>query len=119
ALTKQLSMDATVAKTGTENSIWGGGQSPMKVSYGKMMMWFFLASDALTFSSFLAGYGLARFKFIDVWPLADDVFTEVPFLPNVEAPMIYTAFMTFVLIFSSVTMVLAVDAGHHMDKKRV
>ena len=33
--------------------------------------------------------------------------------------MIYVAFMTFVLIFSSVTMVLAVDAGHQMNKKKV
>jgi cytochrome c oxidase subunit 3 len=33
--------------------------------------------------------------------------------------MIYVAFMTFVLIASSVTMVLAVDAGHHMNKKKV
>ena len=33
--------------------------------------------------------------------------------------MYYVALMTFILIFSSVTMVLAVDAGHHMQKGRV
>jgi cytochrome c oxidase subunit 3 len=33
--------------------------------------------------------------------------------------MYYVAFMTFILIFSSVTMVLAVDAGHQMKKKKV
>ena len=33
--------------------------------------------------------------------------------------MIYVAFMTFVLIMSSVTMVLAVDAGHKMNKAKV
>ena len=33
--------------------------------------------------------------------------------------MIYVAFMTFVLIMSSVTMVLAVDAGHEMKKSKV
>jgi len=33
--------------------------------------------------------------------------------------MIYVAFMTFILIMSSVTMVLAVDAGHHMNKAKV
>jgi len=33
--------------------------------------------------------------------------------------MYYVAFMTFVLIFSSVTMVLAVDAGKHMQKGKV
>jgi cytochrome c oxidase subunit 3 len=33
--------------------------------------------------------------------------------------MYYVALMTFILIFSSVTMVLAVDAGHHMKKTKV
>ena len=33
--------------------------------------------------------------------------------------MYYVALMTFILIFSSVTMVLAVDAGHNNDKNRV
>jgi cytochrome c oxidase subunit 3 len=33
--------------------------------------------------------------------------------------MYYVALMTFILIFSSVTMVLAVDAGHQMNKKKV
>jgi cytochrome c oxidase subunit 3 len=33
--------------------------------------------------------------------------------------MYYVALMTFILIFSSVTMVLAVDAGHHMKKDKV
>jgi len=34
-------------------------------------------------------------------------------------PLIYVAFMTFILIISSVTMVLAVEAGHRMDQKSV
>lgn len=84
-----------------------------------MMMWFFIVSDALTFSGFLASYGFSRFKFIDSWPIADEVFTHVPFLHGQELPMIYVAFMTFILIMSSVTMVLAVDAGHHMNKAKV
>lgn len=112
-------MDATAVKTGTEGKIWGGGNQPLKASYGKMMMWFFILSDALTFSGFLAAYGFSRFKFIDSWPIADEVFTHFPFLHGVDAPMYYVAFMTFVLIFSSVTMVLAVDAGHHMKKNKV
>jgi len=33
--------------------------------------------------------------------------------------MLYVALMTFILIASSVTMVLAVDAGHHMKKNKV
>ncbi|MAO07223.1 MAG: cytochrome oxidase subunit III [Alteromonas sp.] len=112
-------MEATVAKTGTEGKTWGGGSRPLNASYGKMMMWFFIVSDALTFSGFIASYGFSRFKFIDAWPIADEVFTHVPFLHGVPAPMYYVAFMTLVLIFSSVTMVLAVDAGHKMKQTKV
>lgn len=112
-------MEATVVKTGTEGKTWGGGNQPLKASYGKMMMWFFIVSDALTFSGFLASYGFSRFKFVDAWPIADEVFTHFPFLHGVEAPMYYVAFMTFILIFSSVTMVLAVDAGHKMKQNKV
>jgi len=112
-------MEATVSKTGTEGKTWDGGNRPLNASYGKIMMWFFIVSDALTFSGFLAAYGFSRFKFIDSWPIADEVFTHFPFLHGVEAPMYYVAFMTFVLIMSSVTMVLAVDAGHHMNKAKV
>ena len=112
-------MSTTVVNTGTEGKTWGGGNKPLDASYGKMMMWFFIVSDALTFSGFLAAYGFSRFKFIDSWPIDDEVFTHFPFLHGVDAPMYYVAFMTFVLIMSSVTMVLAVDAGHHLNKAKV
>ncbi|WP_340075306.1 cytochrome c oxidase subunit 3 [Leptobacterium sp. I13] len=113
-------MEATVNTTETKGKVWeGGGTQPLNASYGKMMMWFFIVSDALTFSGFLVSYGFSRFKFIESWPIADEVFTHFPFLHGVPAPMYYVALMTFVLIFSSVTMVLAVDAGHHMKKNKV
>ncbi|WP_348797650.1 cytochrome c oxidase subunit 3 [Flavobacterium adhaerens] len=111
-------MEATVTTANSEKT-WGGGNEPLGASYGKMMMWFFIVSDALTFSGFLAAYGFSRFKFIETWPLADEVFTHFPFLHGVSAPMYYVALMTFILIFSSVTMVLAVDAGHQMKKDKV
>ena len=110
---------ATTVTSSTEGKTWGGGNEPMNASYGKMMMWFFIVSDALTFSGFLAAYGFSRFKFIETWPLADEVFTHFPFMHGVSAPMYYVALMTFILIFSSVTMVLAVDAGHQMKKTKV
>ena len=112
-------MESNIAVPNENKPTWGGGGvKPFGASYGKMMMWFFIVSDALTFSAFLAAYGLTRFKFIDSWPIADEVFTHVPFVHG-EFPMIYVAFMTFVLIASSVTMVLAVDAGHQMNKSKV
>jgi len=111
-------MEVTIPNKTTDTTWKGGGDRPFNASYGKMMMWFFLISDALTFAGFLGAYGFMRFKFLDSWPIADEVFTHVPFT-HTSMPMIYVAFMTFVLIFSSVTMVLAVDAGHHMKKKKV
>ena len=113
-------MGATVTTANNDEKTWGGGHNePLGASYGKMMMWFFIVSDALTFSGFLGAYGFSRFKFIETWPLADEVFTHFPFMHGVAAPMYYVALMTFILIFSSVTMVLAVDAGHQLKKTKV
>lgn len=112
-------MEVTSNASLEESQVWGGGNKPLKASYGKMMMWFFIVSDALTFTGFLVSYGFSRFKNINSWPIADEVFTHFPFLHGIDAPMYYVALMTFILIFSSVTMVLAVDAGHHMNKAKV
>lgn len=103
-----------IAPAGT----WGGKTSPFNVSYGKMMMWFFLVSDALTFGGLLTAYGFARHAYTGEWPQADHVFHHLPFSHG-HFPLIYVALMTFILIVSSVTMVLAVEAGHRMDKKGV
>lgn len=112
-------MEATVTPVDTEGKVWGGGNQPLNASYGKMMMWFFIVSDALTFSGFLAAYGFSRFKFMDTWPIADEVFTHFPLMHGQKLPMYYVALMTFILIMSSVTMVLAVDAGHKLKQSRV
>lgn len=104
----------------------------MGISYGKLMMWFFLMSDAFTFSGLLITYGLVRssnpawdpalgeFFFATThWPIPEKVFEAIPFFHGLEAPLVFVGFMTFVLIMSSVTMVLAVEAGHRMDKAAV
>jgi cytochrome c oxidase subunit 3 len=101
-----------------DGKVWGGGNRPFGAPYGKLMMWFFLISDALTFSGFLTAYGMIRFKNEMTWPVAEDVFTHFPFLEG-DHPLLYVALMTFILIMSSVTMVLAVHAGDHMNKKGV
>ncbi|SFJ31546.1 cytochrome c oxidase subunit 3 [Myroides guanonis] len=112
-------MGATVTTTATNQTTWGGGNEPLGASYGKLMMWYFILSDSLTFCGFLVGYGFSRYKFMESWPIADEVFNHFPFLHGVDAPMYYVALMTFILIFSSVTMVLAVDAGHQMKRNKV
>ncbi|MBS1645261.1 MAG: cytochrome c oxidase subunit 3 [Bacteroidetes bacterium] len=104
--------------TNTDEKVWGGGHSPFKVSYGKLMMWFFLLTDTFTFGALLISYGSTRF-FSSVWPEANAVFRSSPFFEGVNMPLVFVSFMTFVLILSSVTMVLAVHAGHYNDKKGV
>jgi cytochrome c oxidase subunit III len=104
-------MSSTVAKIEEINTgAWSGGHSPFNVSYGKMMMWFFLLSDAFTFSGLLIVYGFLRFS-SPSWPDPDVVFQSAPFIAH-GAPLVFVGIMTFILIMSSVTMVLAVEAGH-------
>jgi len=99
-------------------TLWGGKTSPFSTSYGKLMMWFFLVSDALTFSGLLIFYGANRHSYGGSWPIGEETFNSLPFLGH-GYPLIYVALMTFILIISSVTMVLAVEAGHRMDKRGV
>ncbi|MFC6103855.1 cytochrome c oxidase subunit 3 [Olivibacter domesticus] len=97
---------------------WNGGRSPFALEYGKIMMWFFLVSDAFTFSAFLIYYGAQRFAQV-TWPNPDDVFQSIPFIADHGFPLVFVGIMTFILIMSSVTMVLAVEAGHRNSKKEV
>ena len=183
-------------QTIAQSSTWGGGNSPFKVSYGKLMMWVFLLSDAFTFSSLLTAYGAIRYSFsstdtfiedvtpakleadgipmrdgrIDFtfadnliekytpdaaahtshgaeahadhtdyfvqkmgetgifseshWPSPDLVFNHFPGFGIIDfhgmhLPLIFVSLMTLILILSSVTMVLAVEAGQRADKDAV
>jgi len=107
---------ATTTATATAPKYWSGGRSPFNVEYGKLMMWYFLMSDAFTFGAFLIAYGTTRFS-ANGWPNPNEVFKSYPGGSN--APLVFVSIMTFILIVSSVTMVLAVQAGHNMDKKGV
>jgi cytochrome c oxidase subunit 3 len=183
-------------QTISKSAIWGGGNSPFKVSYGKLMMWIFLLSDAFTFSSLLTAYGAIRYSFPSTdsyieqvtsakleaqgipmrdgrvnfdfgdnlitkytpetpshaghgaavhadhtdyfvqkmgevgifdeshWPSPDLVFNHFPGFGifdfhGMHLPLIFVSLMTLILILSSVTMVLAVEAGQRGDKAAV
>ncbi len=106
-----------------KDAAWQGGKRPFKVSYGKLMMWYFLLSDAFTFAGFLIAYGALRFS-MPSWPVPDKVFSTAPlgihnWFPGGEAPLIFVTFMSFLLIISSVTMVRAVQEGHRENKNGV
>lgn len=64
----------------------------------KLLMWLFLASDCLFFGSFIAAYLLYRGRSLE-GPYPEDLF-DIPF----------TSVSAFVLLMSSVTMVLALAA---------
>ncbi|MBU6343211.1 MAG: cytochrome c oxidase subunit 3 [Bacteroidetes bacterium] len=96
---------------------WDGAAEPFGASYGKLMMWYFLVSDAFTFAGFLIAYGALRFS-MPTWPEPDFVFASFPFV-EAHWPLIFVTFMTFVLIFSSVTMVRAVQEGHRENQRGV
>lgn len=113
-----------VAKTSTPDttgtnpqSWWKGGVSPFNVSYGKLMMWIFLLSDTFTFGALLVAYGSTRFS-LPYWPDPNVAFDKFFFLEG-DLPLVSVSLMTFILIMSSVTMVLAVHAGHKMRQKEV
>ena len=71
----------------------------------KLMMWLFLASDCLFFGAFIAAYLLYRDRSI-VGPYPGDLF-DIPF----------TSVSAFVLLMSSVTMVLALAAIQKGDRR--
>src|ERR1041385_8529520 len=108
----------TTAVSQHQTKWWGGGKSPFNVEYGKLMMWYFLMSDAFTFGAFLISYGTIRFS-QNYWPNPNVVFNAFPGTGHLNLPLAFVSVMTFILIISSVTMVLAVHAGHNQDKKGV
>ncbi|MBC7903102.1 MAG: cytochrome c oxidase subunit 3 [Gemmatimonadaceae bacterium] len=97
---------------------WAGGRSPFNLEYGKLMMWYFLMSDAFTFGAFLISYGTIRFS-SNSWPDPNEVFRSFPVVGEMNIPLAFVSLMTFILIMSSVTMVLAVGADHANDRKAV
>ena len=109
-------MSAELAEFEHEGS-WKGGSKPFGPSYGKLMMWFFLVSDAFTFGTFLIAYGGLRFT-QDWWPDPAEVFSSFPGIDG-HLPLAFVTLMTFILIASSYTMVMAVYEGHHGNRKSV
>ena len=75
-------------------------------NWGKLGMWLFLAGDAMSFGCLIVGYGIVRYA-SKTWPV-----------PSVVLGINLTALMTFLLIASSVTMVLALAATQEGDKPR-
>lgn len=88
-------------------SLWAGGVRPYAMGSKKLGMWLFIIADALTFSILILAYAYIRLASPD-WPK-----------PFAFSPAILGAtLMTFFLLSSSLTMVMAVAAAHRQEHKR-
>jgi cytochrome c oxidase subunit III len=92
---------------GIVESAWSGGASPFAINSKKLGMWLFLISDSLTFSAVLIAYAYVRLASPD-WPRPFEIWPAIA----------KSSFMTFVLLSSSLTMVLGVAAAHKGDHKK-
>jgi cytochrome c oxidase subunit 3/cytochrome o ubiquinol oxidase subunit 3 len=78
------------------------------VTHTKLAMWLFLSSDCLFFGAFISAYLLYRGRVGQAGPGPKDVF-DIPF----------TSATSFILLMSSLTMVLALAAIQRGDHRRV
>ena len=85
---------------GVRESAWGGGVTPFATGSKKLGMWLFIMSDAITFAALLMAYCYVRVA-SDNWP------QPFEFYPA----LVKATVMTFILLSSSVTMVMAVQAS--------
>ena len=86
---------------------WGGGVAPFATNTKKLGMWLFLLSDSLTFSTAILAYAYVRLSSSN-WPR--------PF--EISPAIINATFLTFILLSSSLTMVMAVAAAHRNEIKK-
>lgn len=76
------------------------------ISHKKLVMWLFIISDAITFGALLFAYGYLRNATTD-WPR-----------PFETSSVINAYVMTFILVTSSLTMLIAIRAARAGDKGR-
>lgn len=94
--------------TMTGHSTAGHGSAMEKPAFSipakKMAMWLFIIADTATFAGCLVAYGFLRNATPD-WPRPFESITNV-------------AIMTFILVTSSLTMLLGIDAARMGDKAK-
>jgi len=99
------SMEATVAHDGPIK--YSNDPQFGKASPGKVGMWLFLGTDAMSFAGLLIAYGVIRARYHAVWPHPVEALGGVAL----------SGFMTFWLICSSVAMVMSIDACKRRNRK--
>jgi hypothetical protein len=98
----------------SEANLVAGGSLPLEtreapafaISHKKLVMWLFIISDAVTFGALLYAYGYLRNATSD-WPR-----------PFETASVINAYVMTFVLVTSSLTMLIGIRAAKEGNKSK-
>jgi cytochrome c oxidase subunit 3 len=90
----------SVSETALSQSDWSGGTRPYGIGSKKLGMWLFIVSDSITFGALLIAYSYLRVA-SEAWP------TPFPLWPSLAN----ASLMTAILLGSSLTMVMAVDAS--------
>jgi heme/copper-type cytochrome/quinol oxidase subunit 3 len=101
---RELAPTATATATSPAGHDAHGGAA---VTNPKLGMWLFLASDCLFFGAFIATFLLYRSRTAD-GPTANEIF-DIPFI----------SVTSFILLMSSLTMVLALAAIQRGDHRRL
>ncbi len=94
-----------MSQTAAPEASTAGSQPTLGVTDGKLAMWIFLGSDGMSFMGLIAAYVALRGGNAGTWPEPTD-----------HLAIDLTAFNTFVLICSSVSMVKAFLASQNADK---
>jgi cytochrome c oxidase subunit III len=81
---------------------------PTAYSAAKLGMWLFLATEVLLFGGLFAAFAVYRWMYLDAFHAA-----------SLQLDWKIGAANTIVLLFSSFTAALAVDAAQHSDNKKV
>jgi cytochrome c oxidase subunit 3 len=81
-------------------------EKPFAIPSSKLVMWLFIISDAVTFGALLFAYGYIRNASVD-WPT-----------PFERASIWNSLLMTFILVTSSLTILIALKAAQNEDRAR-
>ncbi len=93
-------------RTETTITDWGGGRTPYGIGSKTLGMWLFILSDSLTFSALLIAYSYVRVSSQN-WPT-----------PFEWHSIVLSSVMTFCLLSSSLTMVMAVLSSKKGDRRK-
>lgn len=107
--------DAVVEQDGSD--VGSGVTRPMP-SNGKLAMWLFLSSDFLFFGGFISAYLLYRGRSLELVDLTTEAGGEASKVLSDVLDIPFTSATSFILLMSSLTMVLALAAIKRGDTRR-